>query len=75
VLFRSGISDVTPLKDLPNLKYLRLTYNNIVDLAPLVNGSSLGGGDMLYITGNPLSDEAINVQIPALEARGVTIYN
>jgi hypothetical protein len=50
-----------------------LINNDIVDISPLAANAGLGDGDLLYLQGNPLSAESINVHIPALQARGVTV--
>ena len=67
------IVDVSPLAALTNLEELRLEGNQIVDVGPLVASPGLGEGDTIHLSDNPLSDEAINEQIPALEARGVQV--
>ena len=68
------ITDLTPLAHLDNLTELYLNKNQIEDLSPLVANPGLSEGDRVGLGGNPLSDQARNEQIPALEARGVTIY-
>ena len=50
-----------------------LKDNQIEDLAPLVANTGLSEGDEVNLTGNPLSDQALNEQIPALEVRGVSV--
>jgi hypothetical protein len=67
------IVDLSPLADLELLNYLYLNGNQIADLAPLVANAGLGEGDTIWLHWNPLSAEAINVQIPALQARGATV--
>ena len=67
------IVDLTPLKQLNNLQWLFLSKNQIEDLAPLVANSGLGKGDLVHLQNNPLSDQARNEQIPALQARGVDV--
>ena len=67
------IVDLTPLKQLNNLQWLRLWDNQIEDLAPLVANSGLGKDDSVNLQNNPLSDQARNEQIPALQARGVDV--
>lgn len=41
--------------------------------APLVANTGLGTGDTLNLVSNRLSQESINVHIPALQGRGVTV--
>ena len=67
------ITDVTPLLGLTRLSRLNLRDNQIEDLAPLVANTGLSEGDEVNLTGNPLSDQALNEQIPALEVRGVSV--
>ena len=67
------IVDVSPLTSLPTLRWLDLSGNKIRDISPLVASPGLGEGDTVYLSGNPLSDEAINEQIPALEAQGARV--
>ena len=67
------IIDVGPLAGLTNLNRLDLTSNQIEDLAPLIANPGLSVGVGIELTGNPLSDQALNEQIPALQARGVHI--
>ena len=67
------ITDLTPLTQLTNLRWLRLDGNQIEDISSLVANTALGEGDAVILIDNPLSDQALNEQIPALEARGVTV--
>ena len=67
------IVDVGPLAALTNLEWLSLKGNEIQDIGPLVANPGLGEGDWVQLDHNPLSDRAINEQIPALEARGVQV--
>ena len=68
------ISNVIAIAGMPSLQTLRLDYNSIMGIAPLLENEDLGDGDEVFLAGNPLSDEAINVEIPALEARGVIVH-
>ncbi len=72
-LYRNQLVDITPLAHLTNLQGLRLQYNQIEDITPLLANTGLGEGDEVRLEGNPLSDQAINEHIPALEARGVEV--
>ena len=67
------IIDVGPLAGLTNLEWLDLQGNQIEDLAPLIANPGLSEGDRIGLVGNPLSDQALNEQIPALQARGIHI--
>ena len=73
VLNDNLISDVGPLASLASLKSLALDDNQIEEIGPLVANSGLGDGTVVNLGGNPLSDQAINEQIPALRARGVNV--
>jgi hypothetical protein len=50
-----------------------IMQNPISDISPLVDNPGLGEGDDVILVNNPLSEESINVYIPELEARGVTV--
>ena len=72
-LYANQIVDVTPLSPLTSISYLYLDNNRIGDLQPLVDNAALGTDDLIDVSGNPLLMQALTVQIPALEARGVTV--
>jgi cysteine-rich repeat protein len=67
------IVDLSPLAGLNNLDELHLMYNQIVDISPLVDNTGIGDGDSVDLSENPLSCDAILVDIPLLEARGATV--
>ena len=67
------IEDVKPLANLTNLRSLSLRNNQIEDLSPLVANTGLGTDDKVNLIDNPLSTQALNKQIPALQARGVRV--
>ncbi len=68
-----GLADITPLTALSALNNVGLLHNNLTDLGPLVENPAFANGAWLNILSNPLSEEALNVQIPALQARGVNV--
>ncbi len=72
-LVDNSISDISALSGLTNLTSLYLSSNSISDIAPLVANTGLGGGDDVYMAGNPLSYPSIHTHIPTLQSRGVTI--
>jgi len=72
-LHSNQISDISALANLTNLEMLGLMQNPLSDISPLVDNPGLGGGDTVILVNNPLSEESINVYIPELEARGVTV--
>lgn len=73
-LFGNQISDISVLASLENIISLNLAFNQISDILALVNNSGLGSGDVVNLSGNPLSQQSIDEYIPALEQRGVTVY-
>lgn len=70
----NNIEDISALENLINVKRIVMPGNNIKDITPLVNNAGLGEGDLLVISDNPLNEQAYNEYIPALIARGVTVY-
>ena len=72
-LSSNEIVDLEPLTSLTGLGKLELNNNQIEDISPLVANRGLGKWNEVFLEGNPLSDEAINEQIPALRARGVRV--
>ena len=72
-LSRNQISDLSPLAGLSNLEKLHLDDNLITDISPLVENLGIGRGDRVDLWGNPLSEEAFNVQVGALRERGVEV--
>jgi Leucine-rich repeat (LRR) protein len=67
------ISDISSLEFLTSLVFLHLAHNQISDILPLVNNPGMDSGDNLGLQDNPLSDDSINIYIPELESRGVTV--
>lgn len=67
------VSDLSPLAGLTGLSGLGLSQNQIVDIAPLVANSGLGASDRVYLEGNPLSQVALCIDIPQLQARGALV--
>ena len=72
-LSNNQITDLAALTGLINLQALDLDNNSITDIQPLVDNPGLGTGDVVFLSGNPLSATATGVQIPALIDRGVTV--
>jgi Leucine-rich repeat (LRR) protein len=73
-LEHNQISDISYLTNLTSLMVLSLKYNQISDISPLLDNEGISEGDEVYLIGNPLSSDSINIYIPQLEARGVTVY-
>ena len=68
------ISDISPLTGLTNLIYLSLPENAISDISPLVANTRLGNGHDVNLRRNPLNFSSLNIHIPALQSRGVTVW-
>ncbi|MDE0299504.1 MAG: leucine-rich repeat domain-containing protein [Candidatus Poribacteria bacterium] len=74
-LFLAGnqLSGISTLSDLTNLKALSVAVNSISDISPLLANPGLGEGDTLFLQKNPLNYKAINLHVPHLQDRGVTV--
>jgi Leucine-rich repeat (LRR) protein len=73
-LYLNHISDISPIANLANLTVPYLQINQISDIGPLVQNEGLGTGDLVNVQVNPLSSDSIDIYIPQLQARGVTVY-
>ena len=71
-LRHNQIVDVSPLAGLTRLSYLYLANNLIVDASPL-SELSLYRLVELDLRRNPLSDASIDIHIPAISERGVSV--
>ena len=69
----NALTDVRPLAELPDLRGLDLSGNEISDIGPLVENPDLRRGDWVVLDDNPLSEESVNVHIPALLEKRVTV--
>ena len=69
----NSISDLGPLAVLHGLAGLDLSDNRISDLAPLLDSPGIGSGDGITLSGNPLSEESLNMHIPNLLDRDVQV--
>lgn len=67
------VSDISALSGMTELNILMLGRNNISDITPLVENINFAGNDSVDLSGNPLSMDAVKLQVPALKARGVTV--
>ena len=70
---KNNIIDISPLAGLTDLWWIDLSDNNISDIFPLVQNSGLAMSDFVDLRGNPLSSTSVDVYIPQLEERGVTL--
>ena len=68
------IANISSLGLLDSLDYIELERNQITDIGPLVtNTTGINSGDVIYLTGNLLSNVSQNSYIPELRSRGVTV--
>lgn len=73
-LIFNNIEDISPLSSLTSLHILNLAVNEVSDISPLVENPGINEGDYVDLGENPLSETSINIYIPELESRGVTVY-
>ena len=72
-LERNAVSGVDALRRLEALSRLRLGSNRVSDAGPLAANEGLGEGDVAGLRGNPLSMASIQMHVPALRERGVSV--
>ena len=70
LLWNNEISDVSPLASLTNLERLNLSRNQVRDVGPLAALTNLERLDLRH---NPLSQESVDVHVPALRSKGVYV--
>lgn len=75
IIRNNHISDLSALAPMFRIHLVDLRNNDIADLSELVGNLSFADTDTLYVSGNPLTLAATEVQIPILTARGVTVIN
>jgi len=68
------VSNISDLANLSRLQEVTLRYDQISDISPLVANNGISSGDTVDLRGNPLSPDSINIYIPQLQARGVSVY-
>lgn len=69
------IQDLSPLVGMTNLLQLDLRDNLITDLSPLLEKKWPEGYPVgIDLRGNPLSEAAVQSQIPALQAQGIEVW-
>jgi hypothetical protein len=72
-LDHNRIQRLDALAGLTSLEVLDLSHNAVTDIGPLLDNAAAGGlgeGDVVYLVGNPITDDA---GIVALRSRGVTV--
>ena len=67
----NNVTDISPLRGLTNLEKLSLWFNNVTDISPLRGLTNL---TILQLRWNLLNNSSLNVDIPALQGRGVTVF-
>ncbi|MGB5105774.1 MAG: leucine-rich repeat domain-containing protein [Candidatus Zixiibacteriota bacterium] len=67
------LASVAPISEMTGLHILSMRQCGLTDLTALVANANITDPDTVMVPENPLSETAINEQIPALEARGVTV--
>ena len=72
-LGKNQVDDISILEDDEKIVRLRLNRNQITDITPLVNNKNFGKGDLIDLMSNPLDSISVNVHIPALKERGVSV--
>jgi len=68
------ISDISPLAGITSLDRINCNRNQISDVSALVDNEGFRSGDSASFWENPLSDLAVQEQIPILLRRGVKVY-
>jgi Leucine-rich repeat (LRR) protein len=66
-----GIIDLTGIEYALNLTYLYLDSNQVSDISALLGLTNITSLGLSY---NPLGEQAVYYDIPALEGKGVTVY-
>ena len=67
------LASISPISEMQGLHILSMRQCGLTDLAAIVANAHIADADTVMVPENPLSQTAINEQIPALEARGVTV--
>lgn len=64
------IADLSPLAGIEALTVLDLARNQVADVSPLARNATLGRGDSVNLTGNPLNRAALNSGLPRIAEQG-----
>lgn len=67
------LASIAPITQMQGLHILSMRQCGLTDLAAVVANANIAEADTVMVPENPLSETALNEQIPALEARGVTV--
>ncbi len=72
-LHDNQIADISVLSNLTSLMYIALGNNQVSDIYPLIANSKLSGSGWIEISNNPLKEDSLNIYVPELESRGLTV--
>ncbi|MBK7091992.1 MAG: hypothetical protein IPH59_09785 [bacterium] len=67
------LSSIAPISEMTGFHILSIRQCGLTDLTAIVANANIADADTVMVPENPLSQTALNEQIPALEARGVTV--
>ena len=67
------IQDLSPLTNLADLSRVVLTGNRVFTIEALVSNPGLATGDTVNLDSNPLTQDALCVDVAALQGRGATV--
>jgi hypothetical protein len=73
LLGENRITDINAVANLVNLKNLELYTNRIQEVSAAVANPGIASRDSFIVADNPLSQTALCIDIPVLEARGVFV--
>jgi len=67
------IGNISAVSGLTHLRWLGLGWNRISEVSALVANAGMNSGDIVDLTYNPLSQDALCNEIPTLQGRGVSV--
>ncbi len=72
ILADNAVSDIDALGEANGLVVLDLTGNRVTDISSLASLPSLSS---LHLLDNPLGADSVNIHLPELRSRGVTVFD
>ena len=72
ILADNAVSDIDALGEANGLAVLDLTGNRVTDISSLASLPSLSS---LHLLDNPLGADSVNIHLPELRSRGVTVFD
>jgi parallel beta-helix repeat protein len=69
------LAGLTPLVGLTQLRNLSLAYNRLEEIAPLAGNTGLGSGDIVDLSGNPLSPASLCGAVQTMKDNDVTVFH